>query len=1241
MKFYLKFKAGRQALYKYMHAIALRMHPAWLDILIYKRIIMRVNLTIAFLIATLMQVSAEGYAQRITLSETNTSIKQIFAELNATNGLDFVYSPQMLNDAKPVNIDVEDATIEEVLETIFKDQPLTYTIEDNVVVVKRTSSAPSSPSIVKQQLISGLITDESGSPMPGVTILIKGSQQATSTDENGRYTISASPNDVLVVNMLGYKSIERSIGTSNTINFQLEMDVSVLRDVEVVSTGYQNLSRKFFTGASATLKAEDVKRDGIADVSRMLEGQVAGVSVQNVSGTFGAAPKIRIRGATSITGDNKPLWVIDGIILEDVVNISNEQLSTGDPSTLIGSSVAGLNPDDIASFEILKDASATALYGARAMNGVIVVTTKKGRKTDGKPVVSYTGNFSTYLKPTYSTFDILNSADQMSVFIEMKNKGFLNHAGASRSSEGGIFSKMYNQMYEYNPDTDSFTLRNDVGSEVDFLQRYAKANTNWFDLLFDNSLMQEHSVSLTSGSERSQFYGSTSFLHDNGWTIGDQVKRFTGNVRGTFQLNDRLSIELITQGSIRDQQAPGSQGRKSNPVTGEYDRDFDINPFSYALNTSRTMTAFDENGDLEYFTRYYAPFNIFNELEYNTMDLTMIDFKVQGGLKYDILDELRYSFDGAYRYAKTDQEHKIHENSNMPQAYRAGIFPEDATIRNANRFLYSNPDNPTALPVSVLPYGGFYNTESDGLVSYYMRHGVEWNHTFDEKHMVNVYSSAEMRFANRQNRFFDGYGYQFDRGGVPYIDPNIVKQNVEGNLNYYGMTYRYDRYLAYMGRAAYSYDGKYSLNATLRYDGSNLLGESRTARWLPTWNVSGAWNIDTEPFMQSQNVVSQATLRATYGLTASMGAASNSSLVLQNQSTRRPYLSEMETALLIAGLENSELTWEKQYETNIGADIGFLNNRITLTVDWYKRSSFDLIGAIRTSGIGGEEVKMANYADMESHGLEGTLGATAVRTSDWTWRTQFNFGYHVGEITKLENKPNIWSLIVQDGGPKEGYPYRGLFSIPFVGLDHDEGYPVFINEDGEESSEVYFQSDESQYLTYEGPVDPVFTGGFYNSVKFKNLSLSALVTFAQGNKVRLDPSFRNSYTDQSSMSKDFLNRWVMPGDEEWTNVPSIMDRYVASRVGSQNPYNSYNYSSVRVADGDFVRLKQVNLSYQLPSNAFKKLGVTNASLSLVANNLWLIYSDSRLNGQDPEFFGSGGVALPMPRQFTLSLKVGF
>lgn len=751
--------------------------------------------------------------------------------------------------------------------------------------------------------------------------------------------------------------------------------------------------------------------------------------------------------------------------------------------------------------------------------------------------------------------------------------------------------------------------------------------------------MQEHSLSFTSGTDKSKFYASTSYLGDNGWTIGSNVKRFTGNIRGTFDINDRLTVELISQGSIRDQRAPGTLGRNSNPVTGQYDREFDINPFSYALNTSRTLTPYDENGNLEYFSRNYAPFNILNELENNTMDLTMIDLKIQGGLKYKIMDGLKYSFDGAYRYAKTDQEHQIRENSNMALAYRTG--ENDGTIRDNNRFFYTDPDAPGSLPKSVLPAGGFYNVNSDFLKNYYMRHTLEYNKEFNHDHTLNLFGAFEMRYTDRQNRHFDGVGYQYDRGGVPFIDPDYFKQSVESNFFYYGMNYRYDRYLSYMAKASYAYKMKYAFNATIRYDGSNLLGESRTARWLPTWNISGAWNIDQENFFQNQSVLSRATLRGTYGLTASMGPATNSSLVLRNMSTRRPYLSEIETSMVIDGLENSELTWEKQYETNIGLDLGFLKERANLTVDVYQRKGFDLIGAIRTSGIGGQVTKNANYADMESKGIEISLGGTPVKTSNFSWKTQVNIGYNKGKITKLENLPTIWSLITADGGPLVGHPYRGLFSVQFKGLNHETGVPYFINEEGEESNNVYIQSDEVKYLKYEGPVDPTFTGGFFNTLNYKKFTLSALVTFSAGNKVRLDPSFGTSYTDLSAMSNSFVNRWVMPGDEAFTNVPSIVDRQVASQLSSVYPYNTYNYSTARVADGGFVRLKQVMLTYQLPASAFKRLGVTNSTLSIVGNNLWLIYSDKKLNGQDPEFFRSGGVALPMPRQFTVSLKVGF
>lgn len=278
---------------------------------------------------------------------------------------------------------------------------------------------------------------------------------------------------------------------NNRTEIDVKMELSAQLLDNVVVTGFQNIPKANFTGSAVKVKGEDLRVKGVSDLSRMLEGQVAGVSIQNVSGIFGAAPKVRVREATSISGENKPLWVIDGVVHEDIINISNDQLTSGDPSTLLGSAVAGLNANDIESIDILKDASATALYGARAMNGVILVTTKRGK--EGRPIVTYSGNYSLQLKPSYSNYDIMNSANQVSIYAELERKGFLNTDIINRSNSG-IYGKMYTQINTYDEESGSFLLENLVAARRSFLERYAYANTNWFDILFRNSTIQEHSV---------------------------------------------------------------------------------------------------------------------------------------------------------------------------------------------------------------------------------------------------------------------------------------------------------------------------------------------------------------------------------------------------------------------------------------------------------------------------------------------------------------------------------------------------------------------------------------------------------------------------------------------------------------------------------------------------------------------------------------------------------------------------
>lgn len=1082
----------------------------------------------------------------------------------------------------------------------------------------------------QQSQARGRVIDaDDGTPLPGVTVENLVNRKGILTDASGNFTLNANSGDSIRFSYIGKKPLI-AVFRGQEMNIRLARQEGQLS--EVVVTGFQDVDKRKFAGAAVTLKADDVKMDGVVDLSRMLEGRAAGVSVQNVSGSFGAAPKLRVRGATSINGDNKPLWVVDNVVLEDIINISNDQLSSGDPTTLLGSAVAGLNANDIESFAILKDAAATALYGARAMNGVVVITTKKGRV--GKPLVTYTGNFSTQLKPNYREYNIMNSSQQMSVLAELYRKGELNPSILDRA-DNGVFGKMYESTL---PDaTGNYPVPNTPEGRAAFLKRYALANTDWFDLLFRNNFMQEHSLAVSFGTDKSQSYFSTSYFGDNGWTVADRVNRYTLNFRNTYKFSDRLTVGFSTLASVRQQRAPGSLGRQTNPVEGRYDRDFDINPFSYALNTSRTLTAYDERGRREFFRRNFAPFNILTELENNYLDINVADLRLQGELAYKITNSLKYEFTGALRYVKSSREHQITENANMANAYRAA---GNSTIRNNNKFLYRDPENPEAEPEVVLPQGGFYNRTEDQLVNYDFRNSLSFVKTFNSVHALNLLGGMQVKSADRQNFSSTGYGYQYNNGGVPFVDYRILKQTIERNFPYYGMSKDYDRFVAFYGSAGYTYNSKYNFTGTVRYDGSNRLGKSRNARWLPTWSLAGSWNVDAEPFMQNLTWMDYLTLRASYGLTASMGPATNSSIVLRNINTNRPFLTEVESVIQLANLENSELTWEKSYTANVGLDAGLFKSKVNLSLDLYQRKGFDLISLIRTSGIGGEPEKAANYADMESYGAEVLIGGQVIKRRDWGWRTNLTFGYNENQITNARNRPRIFDLVVAEGGNRQGYPVRSLFSLDFKGLDHNTGVPLFVDETGKQSSAVFLQDFNIDHLVYEGPVDPTITGGFSNTFNYKAFSLNIFITYQAGNKIRLYPAFRTSYTDLDAMPKEFFDRWVMPGDEKYTNVPSILGAFEQSRLDGAYPYNNYNYSTERVAKGDFIRLKTVSLSYQLAPSLLNRIRMNSVSITAAATNPWLIYADPKLKGQDPEFFNSGGVALPIQKQFTLSLKVG-
>ena len=1081
--------------------------------------------------------------------------------------------------------------------------------------------------------VKGTVFEDDGQPAIGAYVVVEGvANKGAVTDLDGNFTLEGVPSSAttLVITHMGF--LEQKVAIAPNVKVTLKQDVEVLESAVV--TGMTKVDRRLFTGSTAKLDAEETKISGVADISRSLEGRVAGVSVQNVSGTFGTAPKIRVRGATSIYGSSKPLWVVDGVIMEDVVEVDAESLSSGDANTLISSAIAGLNSDDIESFDILKDGSATSIYGARAMAGVIVVTTKRGRS--GHSSLSYNGEYTMRLKPSYTEFNIMNSQDQMSMYQELYQKGYLNYASTVNDADSGVYGKMYQLISQYDKTSGQFGLPNTPEAKAAYLRAAEYRNTDWFDKLFKYSIQHVHSISASGGTDKGNYYASMSIMNDPGWTMQSSVQRYTANLNTTYKITNKLSVNMISNASYRKQRAPGTLSSRIDAVNGEVKRDFDINPYSYALNTSRTL---DPD---EFYTRNYAPFNIFHELENNYMDIDVTNLRFQGELKFKPIQQLELSALAAVKYSATSRKHNIKDSSNQAEAYRADYT---TVIRDANSYLYADPEEPFSLPEVILPSGGIYERTDNKMFGWDFRTTATYNQIFNRIHTVNAYGGMEINSTDRESNWFRGWGMQYDFGEIPNYDYRIFKRGQQDGSDYFSMYHSHDRRVAFFATGTYAFKNRYSINGTIRYEGSNQLGRSRSARWLPTWNISAKWNIIDEPWMKSvKPAISHAAIKASYSLTAERGPVSNALTIIRATTPWRHTTIDNESQLYISSSGNDELTYEKKHELNVGIELGFLDNRINFTGDWYTRNNYDLIGPAYTEGTTGAVTRSGNVASMKSNGIEFSLTTTNIKNKTFEWTTNLIYSHSHNEVTKLLSTKRVIDLVSGSGFALQGYPNHSIFSIPFKGLN-EEGLPTFLDQDGNiTTTGIYFQTSDPSlmgFLEYSGTADPTDVASLGNTFRWKGFRLNVFVTGSFGNVIRLDPVFRARYSDLKAFPKEFKNRWVVPGDEQYTTIPVI-----ASRIQNKNDshlsyaYNAYNYSTERIASGDFIRLKEISLSYELPSKIAKAVSCKNLSLKLQATNLFLLYADKKLNGQDPEFFNSGGVAVPMAKQFTLTLKVG-
>lgn len=1096
------------------------------------------------------------------------------------------------------------------------------------------------------ETVTGTICNEQGEPLIGAYVHVVETKAKAVTDVDGRFTVKAAVGQTLQASYIGMLTQQVKIG-KRPLNIVLKDDSRQVD--EVVVTGYQNIRNRVYTGAATSVKMDDIKLEGIADVSRMLEGRVPGLSIQNVSGTFGSAPRINIRGGASIIGNVQPLWVIDGAVYEDLVHLSLDQLASGDAVTLISSAVSGLNPSDIQDIQVLKDASATSVYGARALNGVIVITTKSGRR-ESPLRVSYSTENTVRLKPRYGDFDLLNSQETMSIYQEMYDKGYFGISNSLYGRRSGIYYQLYKDISTINPATGTYYLPNTPEARADFLRKREYANTNWFDLLFTMKPITNHMITLSGGGKNTATYASIGFYHDGGWTVADKVSRLTANVKNTFYINDKFTATLSAQGNIRSQKAPGTLPQRKNNTLGVFERDFDINPFSYALGTSRTLRPYNEDGSLEYYRNNWAPFNIFNEYANNKMNIDVLDFKIQGEATYRLNDDIALKALLSTRQAYTSTTHEIHEGSNVVKAFRAN---ENPFVAQQNIYLVHDKDNPLLQPKVGLTHGGLLNKTEASLKSLLARIAFDFDKRIGQ-HDLKAFAFTEVRSAERTVNPFQGYGIQYDRGNQVYTNPLIFEKLANEGTNYFNYHKRNDRGVTFSVNGTYGYAGKYVFNAVFNCEGSNTSGKGARALWLPTWNVGAKWNIDQEAFMKEYRTISRLALRASYGLTAKMNEeAINANAIYKSGIVNRHYFNDRENKLDILHLENRDLTWEKMYELNIGLELGLFNNRISTTLDVYQRNTFDLIDLVRTSGVGGQYYKYANFGDMRTRGMELGVHTKNIVTDSFSWSTSLTLSAMDQEITRLLNAPNAFDMVAGRGrGNIVGYPRGSLFSFNFQGLNNN-GLPTFnfgrypasqgelTNIAGADFLDAQYAK---SYLLYHGPIEPRVIGGLSNTLKYKGWELSFFLTMQAGNKIRLNPTFDPEFGDLNVFSKSYYNRWLNPGDEFKTNVPVLPSQELIAKVGKENierAYNTYNYSQQMVADGSFVRIKNISLAYDIPENFLKKVRLRSMNLRLNVTNPFLIYADKKLKGQDPEYYKSGGVSLPTPKQYTVTLNIGF
>ena len=1189
---------------------------------------------VTFLLIFLSQI-ANSQSRLISLNLKNVRLSEAVKQVSKQAGLLFFYNTEELDKNALVNINIKNQSLTAVLTQLLNNTDIQYLVDKNVVIFKTKVSQQPTPTIERKKVrISGKVSDNQGGIIPGVTIEELTTANRTQTDQNGNYILLVEPGAKIrfsYIGMIDYVLDTKTTAssTAQVNNVRLDEDVKTLNNVVV--TGYQNIRATDYTGAIAKVNADDIKVAGINTLDDLLQGQIAGVAVTKPSGLVGQKPKTRIRGESTLLGSGEPIWVIDGIVQTAPLPFDQtvlQQTLTNQPSdqngldairSFVGSTIGPLNVEDVQDITVLKDASATAIYGVRAANGVIVITTKKG--SVGATRINYSNNFTFAARPRYTDFNLMNSKERVDVSREIYERGLISSVTLDPIGYEGVLRQFLNKEI----------TQSEFNAAVNRLETN---NTDWFSLLFQNSISQTHNINLSGGSEKSTFYASLGAYDQQGASIGNSQQRYTGNLRLNSNLSKKLAVDMRLSAS-------------TSVTNGYYGVD---NPFEYAFKTSRLLPAYNDDGSFY----KYSSINSGRAFQYNQLfELSQTGNKNKNnnvslnlGLDYKILKDLQFRSLFGYSLSQINGESFATERSLV--ATRIRNYEYGAVAANS-----------TAYRGSRLPNGGLFSSTANATSNYLWRNTIDFNKQLrNEKDRLLLSIGSEIRSDRYEGLAATRYGYlpEFGRkfadvpariyvgtvGGVDQFSDN----NLVGTASQSSITDRKLNYLSFFATAAYNLDGKYVWNGSIRSDASNRFGQNEKYRFLPVYSGGFKWNMANESWFDRTYWLNQFSPRISYGLQGNVVEGYSPDLIAAIP-TAPINATTGELFLNVRSLAYANLRWERTRTINLGLDLALFNNKIIGSFEYYNKKGTDIIVNRQIPSEYGIDLMPINGGNVLNSGYELSISFAPVRTNNWLWSLNFNTARNYNKVTNpgTTSYRGEWQRLAAGSLYKEGYPVSGFWAFDFNGLNPNTGIPTFNGLDVNDPVKV---NDVSQAMVFVGQRDPKFNGGINSSLRYKKLTLGLLFVGATGNKQFLPALFDGRFSvpyPHQNLSSELVNRWRAPGDELFTQIPSLpqgggLVGNVAIPGGStaNNPYTLYNLSTARVVDASYVRLQNLSLAYRLEdATPLKKLGLKQLNIQGSVYNVFYIAS-KKLMGIDPATTGN---SLPIPRTFSLGLSAGF